>query len=134
MKRPLSLVLGLAIFFAKIGWLHAAASLESLGVIQVSVVNSFGEGVPDAQIYVYGRHATALGDVRSGDNLRLPEGNYELAAAWIEKSDLGIVPHVSPHARVHVTSGDTVSVILPVNYVLAKPEPETLGDVALYSR
>lgn len=73
--------------------------------------------VDDAPVYIYGKGAKALGEVKSGDVLKLAEGRYDLLAAFVELDDGQVRRHFSPVVHVQVVAGDQVSVILPLRSV-----------------
>ena len=132
MKRILLLagVIGVMIICRPIS--AAPLSLAS-GAAQITVVNSSGGPVLDAPIYIFGQYVPEIGDLRSGDTVQLPEGDYDLSAAWIQRTNEGIIPQVSPRAHIHITPGDTVSVILPLTSVMAGSDAGIAGPLAFSS-
>ncbi len=109
--------------------LPSAFAAGRYGDVQLIVIDSHGTTVTGAPVYIYGQHLTKFGDVRSGDKISLPEGDYDLSAAFIQKTDDGIIPQQSPLAHIHVLEGDTVSVILPLANVINRSE--SVGPLAL---
>jgi hypothetical protein len=104
------------------------------GTMNVTVVDSNGNVVPDAPIYIYGiqrTHFMGGGDVPGSTTFAMKEGEYRISSAMIKKSGEDIDRYSSNEARITVAAGDHVSVVLTLNPI-HNPDQDAASYASLH--
>jgi plastocyanin len=129
MKSALSLTILTSLFCSTVTFAEVKAPDQ--GTMNVTVVDSNGNVVSDAPIYIYGvkrTHFVGGADVPGSSTFAMNEGEYRISSAMIQKSGDIVDRFASNEARITVAAGDHVSVVLTL-----KPIHNAEQDTASYA-
>jgi len=93
-----------------------ASQAESVGTVNVTVLDENGALVPDAPVYIYGEHKTHFiggKEVPAGTTtLAMPAGEYRISSALMKKSGDYCDRFASHEAHIRVVPGDNTVLVL----------------------
>lgn len=92
-----------------------AASPESIGTLNITVLDESGAVVEEAPVYIYGEHKTRFvggKDVPGTTTLTMPAGHYRISSAVIKKTGDYLDRFASHEAHIQVVPGDNTVVVL----------------------
>ena len=92
-----------------------AAQNESIGTVNITVLDENGALVPDAPVYIYGEQKTKFvggKDIPGTTTLSMPAGTYRISSAIVKKSNGYLDRFASHEAHIQVVPGDNTVVVL----------------------
>jgi hypothetical protein len=98
-----------------------AAEPESIGTLNITVIDENGVMVPEAPVYIYGENKTKFTggkDVPGSTTLTMPAGTYRISSAIVKKTGDYLDRFASHEAHIQVIAGDNTVLVLklmPIN-------------------
>ena len=92
-----------------------AAQPQSMGTVNITVLDENGALVPDAPVYIYGEHKTKFvggKEIPGTTTLTMPAGSYRISSALVKKTGDYMDRFSSHEAHIDVVSGDNAVVVL----------------------
>ena len=110
----------LTLTFTLSGIAAYAAQSESVGTVNITVLDENGALVPDAPVYIYGEHKTKFvggKDIPGTTTLAMPAGSYRISSALVKKTGDYMDRFSSHEAHIEVIPGDNTVVVLTLRAI-----------------
>lgn len=118
-------ILMLSAIVTLIGIPAMAAELESVGTVNITVIDENGVVVPEAPVYIYGEQKTKFTggkDIPGTTTFSMPAGTYRISSAVVRRTGDYTDRFASHEAHIQVIAGDNTVVVLKL-----MPISETQG-------
>lgn len=97
------------------GMVCYATPPESVGTLNITVLDENGALVPDAPVYIYGEHKTRFvggKEIPGTTTLSMPAGHYRISSAVVKRTGDYFDRFASHEAHFQVVPGDNTVVVL----------------------